>query len=110
MSEGEAVLPGVLAEIAEIAGRDAALKLALAEGGKSIHVPQPGHLQPAHPLCRATGPGAAKKIARQFAGESLYIPMARRALAKHLCGQGVPVAEVAGKLGISKSAVRRYRH
>ena len=110
MSEGEAVLPGVLAEIAEIAGRDAALKLALAQGGNSIHVPQPEHIQLGHPLCEAMGLTPARKVARQFAGESLYIPMARRALAKHLCGQGVPVAEVAGKLGISKSAVRRYRH
>ena len=101
-------LPGVLADIAEIVGRDAALALALALGGQSIHVPRPGGLHPDHPLFKALG-GAAEDIAAHYAGESLYIPHARRILVLHLSGQGRTAREIAGMLGISPRAVRQHR-
>ena len=101
-------LPGVLAEIEEVAGREAALRLALAMGGRSIHVPRPNHVAAGHPLAEAVGDAAAA-IAERYAGESVYIPKARRALVKHLCALGHGTSEIAELLGISKSAVRRYR-
>jgi len=101
-------LPGVLAEIAEIVGADTALALALALGGQSIHVPKRNNLEPDHPLSRAAGP-AAPEIAARYAGESLYIPHARRTLVLHLSGQGRSAREIAAMLGISPRAVRQHR-
>ena len=39
-----APLPGVLAEIAEVAGRAAAVEVSLAWGGDWIHFPKSAHL------------------------------------------------------------------
>ena len=102
-------LPGILAEIEEIAGRDAAIALAMASGGDSVHIPRAVNLSADHPLVRAVGPAAARAISERHAGECLYVPMARRALARILFAQGRGVAELSRLLGISKSAARRYR-
>ena len=109
MSNDADRLPGVLAAIEEIAGRDAALALALHLGGRSIHVPQAANLSAVHPLARAVGDGAAAAIAERHGGECLYVPMARRALARALHAKGVPPRSIAARLGISISAARRYR-
>lgn len=104
-----APLPGILAEIEEIAGRDAAVALAVALGGESVHVPRTANLSDNHPVVCAAGWAAARAIAERHAGECLYVPMARRALARILCAQGRSVAEISRLLRISKSAARRYR-
>ncbi len=101
-------LPGVLSEIAEIAGVEAALGLALLCGGSEIHIPRPARLTPDHRLTAGLGAGGAAAVARYFAGEKLYIPRARRALARHLAARRVGSAEIAARLGISVRTARRY--
>ena len=110
VSGGPAPLPGVLAEIAEVAGRAAALQIALAHGGEdAFHIPRPEHLGPDHPLTSLVGAEAARVIARRCGGGPVYIPRASRALAPWLAGQGLTTAEIAARLGLSRRTARRYR-
>lgn len=102
-------LPGALAEIAEIVGRDAALGLALAMGGQQLHVPHASRLEYWHPLCCAIGRENAIKLAGAMCGEKVYLPRARRALVVHLAARGMPTGAIARALGLSTSAVSRYR-
>ena len=105
-----APLPGVLAEIAEVAGVDVAIAVSLAYGGDWLHIPKPDYLarHPAHELVTSLGDEAARSVAARIGGGSIYIPMARRACACHLAREGVPVRAIAGRLGMSPTAVRRY--
>ncbi len=111
---GTAPLPGVLAEIAEIAGRDTALEIAMAHGGERLHIPRPAFVLGArgetHPLTLLLGREVAGRIAGRLGGNSIYIPMARRALVRHLAGQGVPTAAIAERLGLTRDTARRYRN
>lgn len=102
-------LPGILAEIEEIAGRDAAVALALALGGESVYVPRPNKVCPGHRLAEAVGVAAARAIAGHYQGEAIDVPMARRALVRELAGRGIPNGEIARRLGLANKTVRRYR-
>ncbi|MCY4548146.1 MAG: helix-turn-helix domain-containing protein [Defluviicoccus sp.] len=102
-------LPGALAEIEEIAGRGAALALALELGGIELRVPRPATVTAGHALARVVGLETARAIAERFQGETVYVPMARRALVRHLTRQGTAVADIARLLGISRQTARRYR-
>lgn len=100
-------LPGVLAEIEEIAGREAAIGVAMHFGGESIHVPRPEKIAPDHPLVLVVG-SAAARIAARHAGERIYVPLARRVLVQHLSNLGHDTKEIALRLRISRSTVRQY--
>ena len=103
-----APLPGVLASIEAVAGRDAALKLALAVGGTDLYIPRrAGAMTDAHPLAAALGRDAAHEIIRRSGGCQIYIPRARRALAMHLA-RGRSAQEIAGVLGCTRSTIRQY--
>lgn len=102
-------LPGVLAEIEEVAGRKAALRLALAMGGAELRVPRPETISEEHCIAQAVGVEHARAIAGRFCGECLYVPMARRALVTYLFEDGSKVPEIAAQLGLSRQTVRRYR-
>ena len=105
-----APLPGVLAEIAEVAGRNVALEIALAHGGKDdFYIPHPDRLAPDHPLVVLVGGEAARTIARRCGGGSVYIPRARRALVLYLAEQGCSTGEIAARLGLARRTARRYR-
>jgi len=70
-------LPGILAEIAEIAGRDAALAVAKAKGGTQAYFPtRPG---PNHWLSKCVGLENARAIGRELGtghgGVELLVPM-----------------------------------
>ena len=104
-------LPGVLEEIAEIAGRPTAIAMALAWGGQEIHIPKPRHLarHPDHPLARLLeAEGTALKVADFLGGCAVYLPRARRACAVHLAAAGATPGEIAARLALSPSAARRY--
>ena len=106
-----APLPGILEEIADIAGRATAITLALAWGGREVHIPKPLHLvrNPEHPLARLLeAEGTALKVADYLGGSCIYLPRARRACALHLAAAGATAGEVAQRLGLSPSAARRY--
>ena len=106
-----APLPGVLEEIADVAGRPTALAMALAWGGREIHIPKPRHLarHPDHPLARLLkAEGTALRVANYLGGCSVYLPRARRACAVHLAAAGATPGEIAARLALSPSAARRY--
>ncbi len=108
---GDGPLPGVLEEIEEIAGRPTAILLALAWGGREIHVPKTRYLarHPEHPLARLLEPeGTALKVSDYLGGGSVYVPRARRACAEHLAACGATPGEIAARLALSISAARRY--
>ena len=104
-------LPGVLEEIEEIAGRATAITMALAWGGREVHIPKPCHLahHPEHPLARLLEPeGTALKVSDYLGGCSVYLPRARRACAVHLAAAGATPGEIAARLALSTSVARRY--
>ena len=107
----DGALPGVLDEIADAAGRQTAIRLALEWGGRDVHFPKPNHLarHPEHPLAvMLAAEGTASVVAELLGGNKVYLPHARRACAVYLAAAGAPVAEIATRLGISRSAARRY--
>ena len=108
---GRTPWPGVLSAAAEAAGEEAAFVLAVELGGRQIHMPSPDYLRgcPDHPLSRLLGPDAAAVVAQAIGhGGDVYLPRARRACVCHLARAGVAVSEMAIRLGLSASAVRRY--
>ena len=110
MTDGLPVLPGVLADIAEVAGRDGAIRMALQWGGLDVHLPKAGHLaaHPEHPLAQLLGVPAAARVAQRVGGASVYIPMAHKACAAYLAAGGAQPAEIAARLGIALTTARRY--
>lgn len=106
----DAPLPGVLAEVEEVAGREAAIALSLSFGGDWLHIPKPGYLaqHPDHSLVTALGDEAAAAVAARMAGNSVRIPVARRACACHLSAQGMTVAAIAARLHTGRDTVRKY--
>ncbi len=101
-------LPGVLAEVEEVAGRDAALKLALGFGGEQVHVPRPENVKAGHKLVDSLGAPAAFLVAGRFQGEQIYVPKARRAIVLDLHARGASARYIATKIGVSTRAVRQY--
>ncbi|MCC3246164.1 hypothetical protein LG047_12675 [Methylocystis sp. WRRC1] len=69
MSDDFAYLPQQLAEIAEVAGLDAALKLAEARGGQAVYIP--ARAPEGHWLVQCVGRTAADAICRHYA---CYMP------------------------------------
>lgn len=112
-------LPGVLSEIAEIAGGAAALQVAAAKGGlEKVHIPLPANLHAAHWLVDAVGMSHAQAIARRLGGGKVDIPLGpfagqrsrthdaiRRALES-----GSSPAEVAQLAGVHQRTARRHRN
>ena len=106
-----APLPGVLEEIADVVGRPTAIAMALAWGGREVHIPKPRHLarHPDHPLARLLeAEGTALRVSDYLGGCSVYLPRARRACAVHLAAGGATPVEIATRLALSPSAARRY--
>ncbi len=77
MSDLASLLPPKLAEIAEVIGVDAALKLSAAHPGIRIHVPKQVPAQ--HDLCVVLGADAARMLCEVYGGADLVVPMASRA-------------------------------
>lgn len=118
MSDERLQLPGLLAEIAEVAGVGAALAVAEAKGGASAYIPAPP-VRPGHWLVTACGQAAADAIAGHFAargGAHHKIPLgpvaSRGRLWREmhqLIDQEISSAEIARRLGIDERTVRRHR-
>jgi len=101
-------LPGVLAEIEAVAGRNAALSLALAHGGEEIYICARGAR--ARQMALTVGSAAAwAAIVANFAGETVHIPLARHALVRQLADEGHNTAQIPRRLQITGGPVRRYR-
>ena len=110
MTGAAPALPGVLAEMAEAAGRDAACGVALEHGGKDGWlVPRRVDCAGGRALMELVGAAAARALTRRFGGESVSVPLARRALVEHLAAAGLSTGGIAQRLRIARRTVRRYR-
>jgi hypothetical protein len=109
-------LPGILGEIAEIAGEAAAMRVAQEKGGTRAYIPAPDNLPPTHWLVQAAGAEGARAIAARFGGGPVPVPLGptgsrgrtwttiRRAL-----DEGASAAEAARLAGVDEKTVRRHR-
>jgi hypothetical protein len=109
-------LPGVLAEIAEVAGSDAALKIAHAKGGTRVWIPM--RLPSDHWLVVLVGLDHAKAIANKLSagtvGMEHVIPMgpirsrtATWRTMKHMKGEGASASVIARATGTHYKTVQR---
>ncbi len=108
-------LPGVLAEIADVAGVEAAWALARAKGGTNIYVPVTA--DDGHWLPKLVGRAAADKICAHFqistTGARLLIPLAKladqQARMREAVSAGMSNNEAALAAGMHERSARRYR-
>jgi hypothetical protein len=117
MSEG-ATFSGVMAEIVEVIGEEATLKLVARYGGQRIHIP--GKVTPFHPIAEAIGYEAAVSLARRFDGTDVDVPLGpngaynrsmreqRETLAR-LNREGRSANAVAAEAGVNRRTVFRHR-
>jgi ActR/RegA family two-component response regulator len=118
MSADYSYLPGVLAEIAEIASLKAALAVAEVKGGARVYIP--ARAPDNHWLTKCVGRAAADKICKHFAnderGMEILIPLgptagwgAVRRRIYALLDEGRNAADIARRLKIHERTVRRHR-
>jgi len=102
-------LPGVLADVARLAGVPAALKLAEVWGGLRRHIPR--EVGPDHELSRILGHRVAQLVAPAIGGDAVKIPSLareRRAMAaRSLWRDGYSQPQIARRLGIGVQQVQR---
>lgn len=99
-------LPKGLNIIADVAGEEAAITLAVALGGGEIDVPK----QPAGSRLEAlVGAAAAAALSAAYGGSRLEIPVARRSVAYWLFARGASVAEVKRDLRMTRRAVQNFK-
>lgn len=116
-------LPGILAEIADIAGEPAAVLLSARMGGQRVYIP--AKVSDDHWLVDCLGREKADLICRHFShgeryGVHIDVPMAgsgaysqlRRTIAKRvhdLDRAGASARQIAGEVRITTRAVHRHR-
>ena len=101
-------LPGILAEVEDIIGREKTIRLAIQLGGREMHIPRPDRMDSSHPIAIEVGIRKARRIAKRYSGESVYVPHARKAITLYLLQQGRTVQEISEVLSVSKKAVRYH--
>ena len=104
-----ALMPPVLQQIAEIAGPEAAVRVARELGGRRIYVaPRPG---PRNPLTRLLGKPIATAIAHALGSGDLEVPSARPLLnwyaARHLRRAGWTTRMIAKSLNLTERRIRQ---
>ena len=101
-------LPGALAEIADHAGREAALEVAYYHGGQTWRVPRCIDSPGGQALVDLIGRDPARALVEGCGGHVLDVPLARRAVTAWLADQGLGAAAIAARLRITRSTARRY--
>lgn len=109
-------LPPLLAEIAEIAGLEAALAMAEARGGQKIYIPSPDRVGPTHWLAETVGLDAARKLGARFGSNLIEIPFGpaasvhrlRRRIAR-MIEAGASSNTIAAACGVTFRTVTRHR-
>lgn len=97
--------PHGLRIIAEAAGIDAAMKLAMARGGARIAIP---HNAAGSTLAGIVGTPAAEAIAAELAGVRIDVPLARKLVFGWLRRQGESQESCAARLGISRRTAQAW--
>ena len=126
-------LPGVLAEVEAVAGRDAALLLAGEKGGTEVYLPSPQSLADDHWLVVMLGRAAAERVCSHFrthsprdhqgkgrdftqhkgGGVRVEVPTARalmrRLQVRWMTLAGVPTTQIASQLRMTTRGVGKIR-
>jgi Homeodomain-like domain len=107
-------MPTVLADVADMAGADAALALALAYGGTEVYWPRPESIGPDHDLAKCLGQDVAQLLARDLFVGRVIIPMGagnqyarRHAAILALRSEGKSISQIARALGVTSRCVER---
>lgn len=111
-------LPGVLADIAAVAGLPAAIAFAARVGGTRVYIPR--RVTADHWLADCLGRDAADKVCAHIGGGHVDVPLAasgayhqlKRAIARRvheLDGAGLPAATIARRVGITARTVHNHR-
>lgn len=112
-----AQLPGVLAQVAQAAGLEAAVRLAQARGGGRAYIPAPEALHDQHWLVLAVGMEAALAIASALGGNEVEVPLGPfagnrahvwAAIERGL-NEGLSVEQAARQVGVTARTVRRHK-
>lgn len=117
-------LPGVLAEIAEVAGETAALMIAAQHGGRRVYIPSVKRMHKAQWLLDCVGAELGRKICAHFevngGGQPIDVPLHVggtykqfvRSVAQRihrLDRDGKSSAEISKQLGLTQRTVHRHR-
>lgn len=107
------LLPPKLAEIAEVIGVEAALKLSGAWPGIRLHVPK--RISAIHAISVAIGLKPAQQLCEIYGGSDVVIPMASRAHKARLIltileelDAGAKAPELARKYGVHQFTIYRF--
>jgi hypothetical protein len=110
-------LPGILQEIADVAGEDAALIVAKMVGGRRAYFPPVP--KPDHWLARAVGLDKARAICQHFTGGKhveLFVPLGpagsrarRHRLIAELIDEGASETRIVAAAGVTRATVYRHR-
>lgn len=99
------MLPGILGEISDIIGAEAACRLALELGGTRVYVARtPTEVSP---IAAIVGLEAARRLAEVWGGDYLAVPNAKRALVCWLHLSGESTSQIARRLKVNERTVRR---
>tara|TARA_R110002050_G_C8951365_1_gene513406 strand:+ start:984 stop:1367 length:384 start_codon:yes stop_codon:yes gene_type:complete len=99
-------LPYGLNVIADAAGVDAALQIALERGGSRIRIPQKAR---GSILEEMVGIEAAQKIAAALSDERIEIPVAKRVLAQWLQNKGWSQERISSTLKVSRRTIQYWK-
>jgi hypothetical protein len=109
--------PGILADIAEVAGPMAALRVAGAKGGINAYIPLPERLRDDHWLVLACGWEGAVAVAARLGNGVVPVPLGpfagnraaiRRAIREGLAA-GLSGWEIARRTGVTDRTVRNHK-
>lgn len=107
-------LPRLLADIAGVAGRAAALRLAGEFGGAELYIPR--RMEPDHPVVRAVGGEAADWLSEWYGGGYVLVPLGpattyrrQRGRIRELIAAGLPNSQIARRLKCHVRTVQRER-
>jgi ActR/RegA family two-component response regulator len=111
-----APLPGILHEIADVAGEESAIAVAKIKGGTNAYIPLPENIDASHWLVAAVGEDAARSIARCLGGAAFLIPLAgtgtrgrQREAIRQALTEGKSVTEAARIAGVHVQTVKRFK-
>jgi len=95
--------------VAALIGEEAFALLSRHLGGRLVYIPY--RVRPGSPLAMVIGLDAAQKISDIYGGLSfeIGIVMGRKARIKQALADGMPVYQIAHRLGVSRSTINRVQ-
>lgn len=96
---------GLEAQLVELIGEDAVVRLAESFGGTRLYVPV--KIAGKHELARTIGLEAAQQLCARFSPDVIQVPLARDLRARHYAAAGQTHAQIARALGMTEKGAHR---